>query len=780
MLLILCSPIPLPAAIIEYDLIIAKEKINITGKPTWGITINGGLPGPVLRFKEGDTARIRVHNRMTEDTSIHWHGVLVPPNMDGVPYVSFPPIKPGATWTYEFPIRQAGTYWYHSHTRLQEQRGQKGGIVIEPREGERHRVDREYVVVLSDWTDEKPHEVLRTLKRDSDWYEIARGSGQSVLGAARLGMLGDYFKRELLRMPAMDVSDVAYDYFLANGRPEISLPAAPGEIVRLRIIDGASASNFHLEFAGGPMTIISADGQEVEPVKQQRLLIAIAETYDVLLRVPPGGAYELRATAQDGSGFASVWIGAGERRPAPNVPRPNLYAMKEKVTLKKVFALTPQGAMGMPDRAVEAGKFDRPGMMDMDMHVPGKREMQGMNQMPPHHGMPAKQEMVEKHGMAGMKHMLDHPGMPRKEEAEKPAPPSPAQAVSPPRGKRFAYNFRPLATDVSASKDLAVDGMDPRRPWSPYDRLRATKPTAFSKDKPVREIRLTLDGDMDRFVWFINNKPLSETDVIHIRKGEVVRFIMINRTMMHHPMHLHGHFFRVVNAQGDYSPLKHTVDVAPMSTTVIEFDANELGDWFFHCHVLYHMESGMARVVHYEGYTLDPQLAQVRPLLYRDHWFAWGQVDALSNMTQGFLILSNTRNIFTASWEVGWQKVDRPEWEATFTWDRYINRFFTLFAGANLVRLKEKSTRGVFGFRYLLPLLIESRVWVDTDGGARFNLGKKLPLTPRLALYAEGEYDTHKQWDFRVNLTYLVAKNFSIIGQWQHDYGWGGGLRIRF
>lgn len=793
-LLVILSPMPMQAVIVEYDLTIAQEEVNITGKTTWGMTINGGIPGPVLRFKEGDTARIRVHNRMQEDTSIHWHGILIPPNMDGVPYVSFPPIQPGATFTYEFPVRQTGTCWYHSHTRLQEQRGHKGAIVIEPREGERHRADRDYVVVLSDWTDEKPHEVLRTLKRDSDWYEIVKGSGQSILGAARLGMLGDYFKRELLRMPAMDISDVAYDNFLANGRPEISLPAAPGEIVRLRIIDGASGSFFHLEFAGGPMTIVSADGLEVEPVKQKRFLIAIAETYDVLIRVPPEGAYELRATAHDGSGYASVWIGTGKRRAAPNVPRPNLYAMMEKVTLKKVFALTPQGTAGMPDRAVKAGKFDRPGMMEMEMPMhppekhemgaPEKHEMEGMKHMPDHPGMPPKERMGEKHDMKGMGPMPDHPGMHMKkehEEHEKPAPPPLPQEAMPPRGgKRFAYNFRPLATDVSASKDLAADGMDPRRPWSPYDQLRATRPTALSKEKRVREIRLTLDGDMDRFVWFINNKPLSETDVIRIRKGEVVRFIMINRTMMHHPMHLHGHFFRVVNVQGDYSPLKHTVDVAPMSTTVIEFDANEFGDWFFHCHVLYHMESGMARVVHYEGYTLDPQLEQVRPELYRDHWFAWGQVDALSNMTQGFLLISNTRNIFTASWEVGWQKVDSPQGEVVLTWDRYVNRFLTFFAGADLVRLDKKDNRGVFGFRYLLPFYIESRVWVDTEGGARFNLGKKLHLTPRLALYANGEYDTHKQWDLRVGGTYLLAKNVSLVGQWQHDFGWGGGLRIRF
>ncbi|MBW1672012.1 MAG: multicopper oxidase domain-containing protein [Deltaproteobacteria bacterium] len=348
-------------------------------------------------------------------------------------------------------------------------------------------------------------------------------------------------------------------------------------------------------------------------------------------------------------------------------------------------------------------------------------------------------------------------------------------------GKKYATDFRLLAADVAASKNLAVDG-DPGRPGPPYAKLRATKPNAFSKDKPVREIRFTLDGDMERYVWFLNNKPLSESDSIRIREGEVARFIMINRTMMHHPMHLHGQFFRVINGQGDYTPLKHTVDVASMSTTVIEFDANEFGDWFFHCHLLYHMKGGMARVVHYEGFTLDPQLAEVRPNLYKDFWYFWGQGDVLTNMTEGFLMFSNTRNILTAEWELGWQEVDDTEWEGIFTYDRYINRFLSIFAGAYLLGERDEldETRGVFGFRYLLPLNLESRAWIDTDGGARFNLGKSFELTPRLALYGEAQFDTHDKWEGRTRLSYLVHKNLSVVGQWHSDYGFGGGLQIRF
>ena len=773
------------AATVEYDLTITQQEVNITGKTARGMTINGAIPGPTLRFREGDIARIHVHNKMTVETSIHWHGVLVPPDMDGVPNVSFPPIEPGTTFTYEFPIRQSGTYWYHSHTSLQEQSGVYGSIVIEPRQ-KGLQTDRDHVVLFSDWTDENPYQVLRTLKRGSEWYAIQKGSGQSILGAARLGMLGNYFKRELQRMPPMDISDVAYDLFLANGKPETSLSAKPGETLRLRIIDGSATTYFHLEFAAGPMTIVAADGLDVQPVKENRFLIGVAETYDVLIQVPAFGSYEFRATAHDGSGYASVWIGSGERHPAPDVPKPNLYHSMHHFSLKQVFSLTPAGTMGMPDREVEAGKFDKPGMMGMgSMDMTGMHGMESMD-----HGADAAKMKME--GMdhtshakasdrshdAGME--MEHPTSPSKGMDSDHSMPIPSLASR--NGKKYGTDFGFLAADASASKNLAVDGMDPRRPWPPYVKLRAIKPTSLSKDKPVREIRLTLDGDMERYTWFLNNKPLSESDSILIREGEVARFIMINRTMMHHPMHLHGHFFRVINGQGDYAPLKHTVDVAPMSTTVIEFDANEFGDWFFHCHLLYHMKSGMARVVHYEGFTLDPQLAAVRPKLYKDSWYFWGQADVLSNMTEGFLMLSNTRNILTAEWEVGWQEVDDTEWEGIFTYDRYINRFFTILAGANLMGEEDDldDTRGVLGFRYLLPLNVESRVWVDTDGGGRFNLGRSFELTPRLALLGEVEYDTHDEWEGSVGLSYMVHQYFSLVGQWHSEYGIGGGLQIRF
>ena len=870
------------AGVVEYNLTIAKEQVNITGQAVKAMVINGGIPGPTLRFTEGDTARIHVLNEMDVSTSIHWHGVLVPPGMDGVPNVSFPPIAPGTTFTYEFPIRHNGTYWYHSHSDLQEQRGVYGSLVFELPIEIRYS-DKDYVVLFSDWTDEDPHTVLRSLKRGSEWYALEKGSAQSIFGAARAGKLGDYFRRELSRMPAMDIADVAYDRFLANGEPETSLDAEAGETVRLRLIDGSATSYFHLQFAGGPMTIIAADGQDVQPVEKDIFLIAVAETYDVLIKAPESGSWELRATAHDGSGFASVWIGEGKRHPAPDLPRPNLYNQIMAPTFARVFALTPAGSMGMPDRYVEEGRYDRPGM---NMEMGGSEGMSGMQGMggtgnmevsSNAQGMDQAMAMGETVGRAGsgqvsgMQDMgetqgtmdlsgnmpggmtndksgimsggmaetgpvdaVDNTGamampdtmgvtstgaMPGMEDTvmdetapmgEQP-PDTSVTEMAPmagmeqgvtmddpivdnsmtasmaasggmtPGGRMYGKSFRYLAADVSSSKDLAVDGMDQRRPGTPYQDLKAIRPTALDMQSPVREVRLTLDGDMERYVWFLNKKALSETDSIHIRKGEAVRFIMINRTMMHHPMHLHGHFFRVINGQGDRSPLKHTVDVAPMTTTVIEFAANEVGDWFFHCHLLYHMKAGMARLVHYDGFDPGNEVNAVRSRLYQDPWYFWGHADLLGNMTGGALVASNTRNILMFDWEAGWENVPHIEREGTFTWDYYLNRFATVFAGANFEGAAgEDETREILGLRYLLPLNIESFAWVDDEGENRIGIDKEFMLTPRISLFGEWEYDTQGGHEGNGGLSFMVSKGFSVLVQRHSEYEWGAGIQVRF
>lgn len=768
----------LSAATVEYDLNIARQEVNLTGQPVKALTINGHLPGPTLRFTEGDHAVIRVHNQMDVETSIHWHGILLPNAMDGVPFVTYPPIAPGQTFIYEFDLRQSGTYWYHSHTMLQEQRGLFGALVIAPKD-EEGTFDRlhDHVVVLSDWTDEDENSVLRTLKRGSEWYSLRKGSGQSVMGAARLGMLGAYFSRELQRMPPMDLSDVYYDCFLLNGAPQQSLAAKPGEKIRLRVIAGSATTFFYLQFAGGPLQVIAADGLPVQPFDERRLLIGVAETYDLIITMPAYGSYEFRATAQDGSGKASLWIGAGPRHAAPDIPYPNLYSSMGDLSLKHVLALTPGGSMGMSGNAVRAGKFDQPGMNGMD-------GMKGMD-----HGAMTQDTGKMNHAAMASGPAMGYAGHDMSDMAQGKMPTDAATIGHIPGMVSHEQPAAPrstwlglLAEDVSSKAPLATDGMSPERPWQPYDKLRALQPTAFDPHKPVREIRLTLDGDMKRYVWFLNNKPLSEADQVEIKRDEVVRFIMINRTMMHHPMHLHGHFFRVLNAQGDYSPLKHTVDVAPMTTTVIEFAAEEFGDWFFHCHLLYHMESGMARVVHYQDFTPDPATAAVRKNLYHDPFHLYGQVAVLSQMAQGEMVYANTRHIFSTEWRAGWQRVDDVEWEVTPAYDYYLNRFASVFAGVDLEGTGNRFEKheGIFGLRYLLPLNIKSRVWVDTAGEGQFAVSKRLELTPRLTVFSEAEYDTKEHWEIRAGTNYLLAEHFSLIGQWHSWLGWGGGLRWEF
>ena len=806
----------------ELDLEIAWQEVNYTGTPVQGMTINGGIPGPTLRFTEGDVARIRVHNRMDVPTSIHWHGLLVPPDMDGVPNLTFPPIAPKSTFVYEFPIRQSGTYWYHSHTSLQEQRGVYGSIVILPKDGLEVAADRDHVVLLSDWTDIDPHRVLRDLRRGNEWAAVQRGTGQSIFGAARAGRLGDYFRRELQRMPAMDIADVAYDRFFANGAAETTLEARGGETIRLRLIDGSATTFFHVEFAGGPMTVVSADGIDVEPFELDRLLIGVAETYDVLVDVPEDGAWELRATAHDASNHASVWLGSGTRQAAPDVPYPNSYEiMMRELDPQKIFAWTPAGSMGMPDRWVEEGRFDRPGM-NMEGHEGmdhGSMDHGGMDHGEMDHGGMDHGEMDHSQmdhgqmdhgqmdhgqmeqgesdhgqmdqsqtGHGDMNHsqmdhgemdrdQMDHAGMDHSEMGHSAS----ADSDEDRSGKQYGRAFGWLGADLASRDSVASDG-GPERPWPPYDRLRATRSTALGVDQPVREIRLTLDGDMERYVWFLNNKPLSASDDIRIREGEVARFIMINRTMMHHPMHLHGHFFRVLNGQGDRSPLKHTVNVAPMSTTVIEFDANEVGDWFFHCHLLYHMKAGMARIVSYENFEPSPEVARIRDRMYADPWYSWGATDAMSHMSTGMVTTSDARNILTLGWEVGWEETDTTSGEATVTWDRYRNRFFRWFVGVDVEGDEDEveDPRGVLGARYVLPLNIESMVWVDSEGEFRLGLEWMLHLTPRLGLDLEAEYDTAERWESAARLSYTLSRSFDLVAQWHSDYGVGGGVAVRF
>jgi FtsP/CotA-like multicopper oxidase with cupredoxin domain len=673
-LLLLLFRMPVYGGAAEYDLFIEYNTVNFTGKEVQAMTINGSIPGPTLYLTEGDTAKIRVHNRMDVETSIHWHGILVPNKEDGVPYLTTPPIKPETMREFSFPVRQFGTYWYHSHTNLQEQAGVYGSIVIYPKERQT-RADREYVLVLSDWIDEDPHEVMRTLKRGSDYYMLKRGTTQSIYDAYKKGALTDVFKRSLDRMPPMDVSDVGYDLFFVNGKNELSFPAKPGEKVLLRIINAAAGTYFYIQYADGHMTVVSADGQDVEPVDLDRVLIAIAETYDVIVTASDKGSLEFKATAQDGSGSTSAFIGEGEQVFAPDIPKPDLYRM--------------HGA----------------GTEGMDMNM--KMDMES-------HDMPMMHDMDKK-------------------------------------------------TD--------------ERPLPPYPYLRSVKSTVLPESNPVRTVNLVLDGDMERYVWTINEKILSEAAPIIIRRGENVRLVFENKSMMHHPMHLHGHFFRVINEQGGFAPLKHTIDIPPMGKQTIEFYAGEDKDWPLHCHILYHMEAGMFTVISYERSEIDPEIEMARKdpanFIKKDPWFFWGSLSLLTQMSDVSLTAANTRNIFSVYSEQDWH----GSYDTEILYSRYLNRFLSLLAGVNIT---DEEGRGVVGVSYLLPLNIESRVWADTDKEIRISLEKKLQVASRLSISGSAEYDTGTHWEGVVRAEWTLNKYASLAGIYHSDYKGGIGVIIRF
>src|SRR5680860_1015880 len=515
----------------EYNLTIREEMVNKAGKEVKGMTVNGTIPGPNLEFTEGEYAVIYVKNEMNVETSVHWHGIIIPNFFDGVPYLTTPPIRPGETFKYEFPIRQAGTYWYHSHTMLQEQSGVFGGIVIAPKE-ESLQYDKDLVLMLSDWTNEKPINVLRNLKRGNDWYQMKKGTStplNRVISRGAFGAQLDFWRQ---RMEGADIADVYYPAFLINGEASVEYPDfRPGEKVRLRIINGSASSQFWMTFGGETPMLVSADGKDVVPVAHKKTFIGVAETYDFMVTVPDKGKIEFRAMAQDGSGSTTAYIGKGPILAAEKVPKPDKIKMMQQMAKMDMK----MGAHALKYRPKKDERF----------------------KMKDEYGM-------EMDGMKGME--MDH--------------------------------SKDSTSDAGMDMEN-MQGMDLFSEYN-YDYLKSPEKTAYDANLPVKEVLLNLTGNMQRYIWSMNGVPLSEADNIKIKRGEVTRMTFNNLTMMHHPMHLHGHFFRVINKNGEYSPLKHTVNVPPMQQVTIEFEGNEYGDWFFHCHILYHMMSGMARIISYD------------------------------------------------------------------------------------------------------------------------------------------------------------------------------------
>jgi CopA family copper-resistance protein len=499
----------------EFNLEIGALSVNLTGRPGIATVVNGQLPAPLLRWREGDAITLRVTNRLPAPTSIHWHGVIVPAAMDGVPGLSFNGIGPGETYVYRFTAKQSGTYWYHSHSRFQEQTGLYGPVVIEPRGGERHRADREHVVLISEWTDLDPEHIYRTLKRQSNYFNYhQRTVGDLVRDVRQDGLKKTMADRRMwgqMRMDPTDLADVsgcAYTYLMNGTTPAGNWTALfrRGEKVRLRFINGSSMSLFDVRIPGLKLTVVATDGQDVEPVTIDEFRIGTAEVCDVIVEPKDDRAYTIFAQSLDRSGYARGTL----------APQLGLEA--------EVPRLDPRPLL----TTVDAG-------MSHDMG-----NMPGMD-----HGAMSDERQATR---------LDDPGV----------------------------GLRNNGRRVLSYADLHTLG------------------GALDHRQPTREIELHLTGRMEHFIWSFNDQKFSESEPLRFNYGERLRLVLVNDSMMHHPIHLHGMWSELESEEGDFLVRKHTITVQPGQRLAYCVSADALGRWAYHCHLLYHMEAGMFREVRVE------------------------------------------------------------------------------------------------------------------------------------------------------------------------------------
>ncbi|MDX1491657.1 MAG: multicopper oxidase domain-containing protein [Pseudohongiellaceae bacterium] len=700
---------------VSYEFDISTTSVNITGEQVEALAIDGQIPAPTIRAQVGDTLRVTFNNTLDVMSSIHWHGILLPPDQDGVSYLNTQPIEAGSSHTFEFPITHAGTFWYHSHTNFQIQRGLYGAIVLEEQSSEDKHDE---VIVLSDWTDSDVNRVLKNLKSSDEFYAFSRDNVQSWDKVIANGpeAIRNRLSSSFNRMSPMDLADVHYDAFLSNGKKESSIVPADerGETIKLRIVNGSTSSYFDLEYAGGPMTIVAADGMNVEPLRVNKLRIATAETYDIIVPVSADIAYELRANSFDGSGYSSTFIGDGEKRLAPDMPAPNLF-------------LSSHGGMGH------------------DMGSPEHQDMQS--------------DMSENDHMHGHDHHSDA-------AANRPANDHSMHSAHTP----------PSSTDSHAAMDHSMHQASQSEPpvidhLTDYSSLRSLESTTLPSTQTWRNINLSLTGSMERYVWSFNGKTFRESPQILIKKGENLRLNFSNETMMHHPLHLHGHFFRVVNGAGDYSPLKHTVDVPPMGSVTIEFDANETQDWLFHCHNQYHMKSGMNRVFSYEGSSIfDAEIKKkIQP---KQRFFQVHEFHLMSSFADYEYMLFDERHEFALELE---SDVAGEE-EALFIYGYHFNRYLSAFAGyqEREHEIEENRDASIAGFRLTLPFLIESEWRVDDTGDFRLELESSIALSKHLYL----DWRVNSDHEYRYGLNYRLNSRWAITAHKDKEYGSGVGIKF--
>ncbi len=553
----------------EFDLTIDSMSVDFTGKRRTAMAINGSIPGPLLRWREGDTATLRVRNRLPHDTSIHWHGILLPANMDGVPGFSFAGIAPDGMYEYRFKVKQSGTYWYHSHSAFQEQLGVYGPLIIDPEEPEPFAYDRDYVVFLSDWTDESPARVLAKLKKRSDYYNQGRRTlGDFIDDVADNGWTDTISERwawAKMNMSPTDLADISgatYTYLLNGQAPDGNWTGLfqPGERIRLRLINGSAMSYFDFRIPGLKLTVVAADGQNVEPVQVDEVRLAVAETLDVI--VDPDGsqdAYTLFAQSMDRSGFArgTLAVRDGLQAPVPEPdPRPEL-SMED---------------MGHGDHSAH-GQAAAPVQSD-DPHA-GHGDM--------NHGAMNQSGMNGQMDHAAMGHGSSGSGMQAHPTSETDNPLVDMQTMMP----------------VPKLDDPGIGLRDNGRRVLTYADLRSTFADPAGRE-PTRTIELHLTGHMERFAWSFDGIPFADAEPIRLKYGERVRFVLVNDTMMHHPIHLHGLWSDLEDEHGNFQVRKHTIDMPPGSKRSYRVTADALGRWAYHCHMLMHMDLGMFREVRVE------------------------------------------------------------------------------------------------------------------------------------------------------------------------------------
>ena len=762
-----------PGKTVRYDLYVTDTMVNYTGKHRHGLAVNGSIPAPPLIFTEGDTAEIYLHNRLKTATSIHWHGVILPNEQDGVPFLTTSVIPGGTTHLYKFKIAQNGTYWYHSHSGLQQQLGTYGALIFKSREdsimngsgNEMMKMNKPYTaelpLVLSDWTDEHPHQVQRRLRAGNDWYAIKKGSVQGYAEAIGKGHFTTKLTNEWKRMTAMDVADVYYEKFLSNGKPEAEAPQfKAGDKVRLRVVNGGSSSYFWLQYAGGKMTVVANDGNDVVPVEVDRLIIGVAETYDVIVTIPSNMSYEFRSTAEDRSGYTSLWLGSGMKMPAPTLPKLKYFeGMKMMNGMMKMNGdMKPMPGMQMSLQTMDMNSVMYP-------EITGSEDEKSSNGLHDMHGMKdAKADTANAGKMHDMKAM-DNAKMDTSNNMK-------------------GHDMQGM--DMGSSTGIVTLN---------YAMLRSPVKTTMP-DVPTKVLHFTLEGNMNRYVWSINNRTLGEWDKILIKQGEKVRIVLTNNSMMRHPMHLHGHDFRVLGAQGEYAPFKNTIDIMPMETDTLEFAANKDGDWFFHCHILYHMMAGMGNVFSYQNSPPNPQLP--------DKAIAWRQfkrsermtlssatIGLESNGSDATFLVSGNRFELQGLWHLGFTPEHGREVELNF--GRYLGKMQWLFpyvgfdyhyakVGDEIEKnsfgqVSNKNNRKTFvaGMQYTLPMLVVADARVDGDGKFRFQLGREdIPLTNRL----RGNLMWNTDKEYAAGLRYVVQKWLALSTHYDSDMGLGAGITI--